>query len=184
MSETEQAVIIQFGGPLGQAVIRAGHAPQGALGPGRLPLRQALARVRRATPTRSRRGTRSTSGSTPTRAGASPIRCCFFQRRRDERGAQCRLDDIIDGETRNAVACFDLIEIVRSSNRAFERTEELEGIMAAEAMARSSSAARRSRASSWRMRRRSRPSSASSWWTCASSASTTSKRSSRRCSSA
>jgi len=41
----------------------------------------------------------------------------FFQRLRDERGAQSRLDDILDGETRNAVARFDLIELVRSSNR-------------------------------------------------------------------
>lgn len=41
----------------------------------------------------------------------------FFQRLRDERGAQSRLDDILDGETRNAVASFDLIELVRSSNR-------------------------------------------------------------------
>ena len=42
----------------------------------------------------------------------------FFQRLRDERGAQSRLDDILDGETRNAVASYDLIELVRSSNRA------------------------------------------------------------------
>jgi len=48
----------------------------------------------------------------------------FFQRVKDERGAQSRLDDIIDGETRNAIANFDLIEIVRSSNREFELTEE------------------------------------------------------------
>jgi membrane protease subunit HflC len=50
----------------------------------------------------------------------------FFQRVRDERGAQSRIDDIIDGETRNAVANFDLIEIVRSTNREFEITEEAE----------------------------------------------------------
>jgi membrane protease subunit HflC len=50
----------------------------------------------------------------------------FFQRVRDERGAQSRIDDIIDGETRNAVANYDLIEIVRSSNREFEMTEETE----------------------------------------------------------
>jgi membrane protease subunit HflC len=49
----------------------------------------------------------------------------FFQRVRDERGAQSRIDDIIDGETRNAVANFDLIEIVRSTNREFELTEEI-----------------------------------------------------------
>lgn len=50
----------------------------------------------------------------------------YFQRVRDERGAQSRIDDIIDGETRNAVANFDLIEIVRSTNREFEITEEAE----------------------------------------------------------
>jgi len=49
----------------------------------------------------------------------------FFQRVRDERGAQSRIDDIIDGETRNAVANFELIEIVRSTNREFELTEEV-----------------------------------------------------------
>ena len=41
----------------------------------------------------------------------------FFQRLRDERGAQSRLDDILDGQTRNAVARHDLIELVRTSNR-------------------------------------------------------------------
>ena len=44
-----------------------------------------------------------------------PLR--FFQRLRDELGAQSRLDDILDGETRNAVARYDLIELVRNSNR-------------------------------------------------------------------
>lgn len=41
----------------------------------------------------------------------------FFIRLRDERSAQSRLDDILDGETRIAVASHDLLEIVRSSNR-------------------------------------------------------------------
>ncbi|TDI22887.1 MAG: protease modulator HflC [Acidobacteria bacterium] len=41
----------------------------------------------------------------------------FFQRVRNELGAQARLDDILDGETRNSVARHDLIEIVRTSNR-------------------------------------------------------------------
>ena len=44
-----------------------------------------------------------------------PLR--FFQRLRDERGAQSRLDDILDGETRNAVARYELIELVRNTNR-------------------------------------------------------------------
>jgi len=41
----------------------------------------------------------------------------FFQRLHNERGAQTRLDDIIDGETRNAIAKYDLVEVVRLSNR-------------------------------------------------------------------
>jgi len=44
----------------------------------------------------------------------------FFQRLRDERQAQTRLDDILDGETRNSVARHDLVEVVRSTNRAPE----------------------------------------------------------------
>jgi membrane protease subunit HflC len=48
----------------------------------------------------------------------------FFQRVRDERGAHSRLDDVVDGDTRNVIANFDLIEIVRSTNRPFEATED------------------------------------------------------------
>ncbi len=48
----------------------------------------------------------------------------FFIRLRDERSAQSRLDDILDGETRNAVAGNDLLDIVRSTNREPEITEE------------------------------------------------------------
>jgi len=44
----------------------------------------------------------------------------FFQRLKDETGAQTRLDDIIDGETRSSVARHDLVEVVRSTNRATE----------------------------------------------------------------
>ena len=49
----------------------------------------------------------------------------FFQRLRDERGGQSRLDDILDGETRNTIAKHDLIEVVRSTNRDFALSEEL-----------------------------------------------------------
>ena len=41
----------------------------------------------------------------------------YFQRLNNERGAQTRLDDILDGETRNAIAKYDLVEVVRSTNR-------------------------------------------------------------------
>jgi membrane protease subunit HflC len=46
----------------------------------------------------------------------------FLQRLRDERAAQSRLDDILDGETRNAIARYDLIELVRSTNRPADQT--------------------------------------------------------------
>ena len=48
----------------------------------------------------------------------------FFIRLRDERSAQSRLDDILDGETRNAIASHDLLDLVRSSNRDPEITEQ------------------------------------------------------------
>lgn len=41
----------------------------------------------------------------------------FFMRLKDERAAQSRLDDILDGETRNAIASHELLDIVRSTNR-------------------------------------------------------------------
>ncbi len=43
----------------------------------------------------------------------------FFQRLRDENGAQSRLDDILDGETRNTIAKHELIDLVRATNRPF-----------------------------------------------------------------
>ncbi|WP_010663808.1 protease modulator HflC [Marinilabilia salmonicolor] len=41
----------------------------------------------------------------------------FFKRLRNELGAQSRLDDILDGETRDFIANHNLIEAVRTSNR-------------------------------------------------------------------
>lgn len=46
----------------------------------------------------------------------------FFKRLTNELGAQSRLDDILDGETRDFVANHDLIENVRTSNRQPEET--------------------------------------------------------------
>ncbi len=48
----------------------------------------------------------------------------FFIRLRDERSAQSRLDDILDGETRNAIASHNLLDLVRSTNREPEVTED------------------------------------------------------------
>ena len=41
----------------------------------------------------------------------------FFQRLRNEMVAQSRLDDILDGEARKAIANHNLIEVIRSTNR-------------------------------------------------------------------
>jgi membrane protease subunit HflC len=56
----------------------------------------------------------------------------YFQRLRNEQGAQSRLDDILDGETRNVIAKHDLIEVVRSSNREFAISEEIAEMIAGE----------------------------------------------------
>ena len=116
VSETEQVIITQFGDPVGDPVISPGlHF--------KVPFIQ---RVNvfdnrflewdgnpNQVPTRDRRfilvDTYARWRST------DPL--LFFQRLRDERGAQSRLDDILDGETRNAVARHNLIELVRSTNR-------------------------------------------------------------------
>jgi membrane protease subunit HflC len=134
VSETEQVIRTQFGRPVGGVVNRPGlHV--------KLPLVQDVHRFDKRwleydgdaneIPTRDKKyiwvDTYARWRIT------DPLR--FYQAVRDERGGQSRLDDIVDGETRNAVASFDLIEIVRSSNRAFQVTEELAGIGSAEAMA-------------------------------------------------
>ncbi len=47
----------------------------------------------------------------------------FFQAVQTERAAQSRLDDIIDGTTRDLVSQYDLIEVVRNSNRPMVEDE-------------------------------------------------------------
>jgi len=55
---------------------------------------------------------------------AEPVK--FYEAVRTERRAQSRLDDIIDGATRDAVASNDLLEIVRLSNRTPQQVDNLE----------------------------------------------------------
>ncbi len=45
----------------------------------------------------------------------------FFKRLTNERGAQSRLDDILDGETRNFIAKNNIEEVVRTSSRTPEK---------------------------------------------------------------
>ena len=133
VSEQQQVVITQFGEPIGQAVTSPGlHF--------KLPFAQEVNVFDKRwlewngnpnqVPTRDKK---YIWVETYARWRiADPLR--FYQAVTDERGGQSRLDDVVDGQTRNAVASFDLIEIVRSTNRPFQVTEELEGIGSAEAL--------------------------------------------------
>ena len=134
LNETEQAILTQFGRPVGGVVTTAGlHL--------KLPLVQSVHRFEKRwleydgdqneIPTRDKKYIWVDTYARWRIADA--LR--YFQAVHDERGAQSRLDDIVDGETRNAVASFDLIEIVRSTNRPFANTEELADV-GAEATAR------------------------------------------------
>jgi membrane protease subunit HflC len=132
VSETEQVVITQFGEPKGDPVITPG-------------LKVKLPFIQKANyfdkrflewdgdpnevPTRDKRFIHV---DTYARWRITdPLK--YFQRLRSEGGAQSRLDDILDGETRNVIANHDLIEVVRSSNRAFEISEDSTGGAADEA---------------------------------------------------
>ena len=133
VSETEQVIVTQFGKPVGGPITAAGlHV--------KVPFIQTLHRFDKRwlefdgdpnqIPTKDKK---YIWVETYARWRiADPLR--FYQAVTDERGGQSRLDDVVDGQTRNAVASFDLIEIVRSSNRPFQVTEELEGIGSAEAL--------------------------------------------------
>ena len=135
LSETEQAIIVQFGRPVGGVINEPGLKVK-------LPFIQVVYRF-------DKRWLEfdGDTNEIPTKDKkyiwvetyarwriADPLR--FYQAVTDERGGQSRLDDVVDGQTRNAVASFDLIEIVRSTNRPFQVTEELEGIGSAEALTR------------------------------------------------
>jgi modulator of FtsH protease HflC len=133
VAETEQVIITQFGEPMGSAVTTAGlHV--------KVPFTQEANYFEKRwlewngnanqVPTRDKK---YIGVETYARWRiANPL--LFFQRLRDERRAQSRLDDIIDGETRNVIAGHNLIEVVRTTNRAFEKAEEVEDVMEAEAM--------------------------------------------------
>lgn len=116
VDETEQVIITQFGAPQGSAVTEPGlHM--------KVPFIQTVNRFdkrflewdgdRNQVPTKDKKFIFVDSYARW--QITDPLQ--FFRRLRDERGAQSRLDDILDGETRNAVASHDLVELVRTSNR-------------------------------------------------------------------
>ncbi len=116
VDETEQVIITQFGAPVGEAVTTAGLKMK-------TPFIQRVNRFdkrflewdgdQNQVPTKDKKFIFVDSYARW--HITDPLQ--FFRRLRDERGAQSRLDDILDGETRNAVASHDLVELVRTSNR-------------------------------------------------------------------
>jgi len=116
VDETEQVIITQFGAPVGSAVTEPGLKMK-------VPFIQTVNRFdkrflewdgdQNQVPTKDKKFIFVDSYARW--QITDPLQ--FFRRLRDERGAQSRLDDILDGETRNAVASHDLVEIVRTSNR-------------------------------------------------------------------
>lgn len=54
----------------------------------------------------------------------------FLQTMHNERNAQSRLDDIMDGITRNYITRYNLVDIVRTSNHILEKKEATEGDIA------------------------------------------------------
>lgn len=122
--ETEQVIITQFGDPVGDAVVEPGLKFK-------IPFVQTANFFekrylewdgdRNQIPTRDKKFIFVDSYARW--QITDPLQ--FYQRLGSERGAQSRLDDILDGETRNAIASHDLLEIVRSSNREPDTTGAL-----------------------------------------------------------
>ncbi|TMV83749.1 protease modulator HflC [Thioclava sp. BHET1] len=114
VSEVEQAIITQFGKPVGEPVTAAGLKLK-------LPFIQEINRVDRRVLEWD-----GNPSDMPTKDKlyisvdlfarwkiTDPLQ--YFLRLRDERSAQSRLDDILGSETRNAVAKHELIEIIRTT---------------------------------------------------------------------
>lgn len=116
MDESQEVVVTQFGDPIGAPITRSGLFFD-------LPLIQTenyfdkriLEYISQPTqvPTKDKRYI-TVSAFALWRIG-DPLK--VFQRVQNEAGARGRLDEIVAGEVRNAVARYDLIELVRSTNR-------------------------------------------------------------------
>jgi len=114
VDEVEQAIITQFGKPVGEPVVEAGLKFK-------VPFIQAVNPIDKRVLEWD-----GAPSDMPTKDKlyisvdlfarwriVDPLQ--YFLRLRDERSAQSRLDDILGSETRNAVAKHELIEIIRTS---------------------------------------------------------------------
>ncbi|MFP4354654.1 MAG: protease modulator HflC [Phycisphaerae bacterium] len=121
LDETQQAVILQFGEPIGDPVILPGlHWKTPFIQEVRLFDKRVLAWD--GSPNQIPTGGREfiSVDTTARWRIAEPLR--FLQSVTDETGAQSRLDDIIDSVVRDKISGSDLVEIVRSSD--WDITEE------------------------------------------------------------
>ena len=124
LGEAEQAIITQFGRPVGGAVKDAGlHF--------KIPMIQTLHRFEKRILNWD-----SSADQIPTADKkyiwldttarwkiVDPLR--FYTSVTNVRGAQTRLDDIIDSASRDIVSSFVLVEVVRNSNRILELRKEI-----------------------------------------------------------
>ncbi len=129
LDEVEQAVVVQFGAPVGDPITEPGlHF--------KLPFVQEVRRFDRRLlswdgdpnqiPTR---GEQFISVDTSARWRiADPL--VFLQRVQNERGAQLRLNDILDSVVRDVISASDLVEIVRSKDWKISQ-EDLERVQVA-----------------------------------------------------
>lgn len=114
LQETEQAIITEFGKPVGQPITNAGlHF--------KMPVTQEVNVIEKQIlewdGQRSEMPTRDKLYITVDMFArwhiTRPLE--YFRRLRDERSAQSRLDDILGSETRNSIAKHDLIEVIRTT---------------------------------------------------------------------
>ena len=122
VTEVEQAIITQFGEPIGDAITEPGlHW--------KVPVGQKVLRFdKRWLEWDGEAAKMPTSEKTYIFVDTfarwrivDPLK--FYQSVRNEREAQKKLDGIIDSETRSVIAANNLIEVVRSSNRQFVEGE-------------------------------------------------------------
>lgn len=119
IDETQQVVITQFGEPIGTPITKPGlHL--------KTPFVQTVTRFEKRilewdgypsqVPTRDKKFI--WVDVTGRWRIQDPLK--FLQTMHNERNAQSRLDDIVDGITRNFITRYDLVDVVRSTNRIME----------------------------------------------------------------
>ena len=115
LDETEQAVIVQFGKPVGNAVVEPGlHFKTPFIQEVRRYEKRILAWDGDPDEITTRDREFIFVDSTARWHIIDPL--LFLESVRDERGAQSRLDDIIDSVVRDTVSSTELVEIVRSKD--------------------------------------------------------------------